>query len=157
MIKKLAVLVIEKADGTMEFRAGEKGEIAELARSTEHALNDAGNRHDVFRLCAFGPAGLFRETKWKFNAPAEAVATVVAPTVTSIPQAPAEAVAIPADEPDDLPEFEGDPDSEDEAESAPDEEAEKVALRKKLRDAGIQYSPRSGIDLLRKLVAEAGL
>ena len=157
MIKKLTVLVIEKADGTMEFRAGEKGEIAELARSTEHALNDARNRHDVFRLCAFGPAGLFREAKWKFNAPTEVVVPVVTPASATIPQAPAEAVAIPADEPDDLPEFEGDPDSEDEAESAPDEEAEKVALRKKLRDAGVSYSPRSGLECLRGLADKNGL
>ena len=32
-----------------------------------------------------------------------------------------------------------------------DEAAEKVALRKKLRDAGVPYSPRSGLECLRGL------
>lgn len=156
MIKKLAVLVIEKADGTMEFRAGEKGEIAELARSTEHALNDAGNKHDVFRLCAFGPAGLFRETKWKFNAPAEVSAPVVIQQVVGdpAPEAPADEPEAPAD----FPTFEGDPDEEEDApEVEASEEDEAKALRKKLRDAGIQYSPRAGIEWLRNRVAESGL
>ena len=137
MIKKLAILAIEKADGTVELQAGEKGEIREFTRDLIRSLNDNPG-HDIAQVTALSLDGTLKRRKWKENWPAEVV-------------------AIPADEPDDLPEFEGDPDSEDEAESAPDEEAEKVALRKKLRDAGIQYSPRSGIDLLRKLVAEAGL
>lgn len=155
MIKKLAVLVIEKADGTIEFRAGEKGEIAELARSTEHALNDAGNGHDVFRLCAFGPAGLFRETKWKFNAPAEVAPVTISQVVDApAPETPADESEAPAD----LPAFDGDPDEEEDApEVEASEEGEAKALRKKLRDAGIQYSPRAGIEWLRNRVAEAGL
>lgn len=156
MIKKLAILAIEKADGTVELQAGEKGEIREFARDLIRSLNDNPG-HDIAQVTALSLDGTLKRRKWKENWPAEVVAPVATPVVASVPQAPAEVVAIPADEPDDLPEFEGDPDGEDAAESAPDEEAEKVALRKKLRDAGIQYSPRSGIDLLRKLVAEAGL
>lgn len=156
MIKKLAILAIEKADGTVELQAGEKGEIREFTRDLIRSLNDNPG-HDIAQVTALSLDGTLKRRKWKENWPAEVVAPVAIPVVASVPQAPAEVVAIPADEPDDLPEFEGDPDGEDEAESAPDEEAEKVALRKKLRDAGIQYSPRSGIDLLRKLVAEAGL
>ena len=156
MIKKLAILAIEKADGTVELQAGEKGEIREFTRDLIRSLNDNPG-HDIAQVTALSLDGTLKRRKWKENWPAEVVAPVATPVVASVPQAPTEVAAIPADEPDDLPEFEGDPDGEDEAESAPDEEAEKVALRKKLRDAGIQYSPRSGIDLLRKLVAEAGL
>lgn len=156
MIKKLAILAIEKADGTVELQAGEKGEIREFTRDLIRSLNDNPG-HDIAQVTALSLDGTLKRRKWKENWPAEVVAPVAIPAAASVPQAPAEVAAITADEPDDLPEFEGDPDGKDEAESAPDEEAEKVALRKKLRDAGIQYSPRSGIDLLRKLVAEAGL
>lgn len=156
MIKKLAILAIEKADGTVELQAGEKGEIREFARDLIRSLNDNPG-HDIAQVTALCLDGTLKRRKWKENRPAEVVAPVAIPAAASVPQAPAEVAAITAGESDDLPEFEGDPDGEDDAESAPDEEAEKVALRKKLRDAGIQYSPRSGIDLLRKLVAEAGL
>ena len=156
MIKKLAILAIEKADGTVELQAGEKGEIREFARDLIRSLNDNPG-HDVAQVTALGSDGILKCRKWKENWPAEVVAPVATPAVVAAPQAPAEVVAIPADEIDDLPEFEGDPDSDDGAESEPDEEAEKTALRKKLRDAGIPYSPRSGLEFLRGLVEKNGL
>lgn len=156
MIKKLAILAIEKADGTVELQAGEKGEIREFTRDLIRSLNDNPG-HDIAQVTALSLDGTLKRRRWKQNWPAEAAAPISAPVVAAIPQAPAEAVAIPSDEPDDLPEFEGDPDGEDEAESAPDEEAEKVALRKKLRDAGVSYSPRSGLECLRGLVEKNGL
>lgn len=156
MIKKLAILAIEKADGTVELQAGEKGEIREFTRDLIRSLNDNPG-HDIAQVTALSLDGTLKRRKWKENWPAEVVAPVAIPAAASVPQAPAEAVAIPADESDDLPEFEGDPDGEDAAESAPDEEAEKVALRKKLRDAGVPYSPRSGLECLRGLVEKNGL
>ena len=150
MIKKLAILAIEKADGTVELQAGEKGEIREFTRDLIRSLNDNPG-HDIAQVTALSLDGTLKRRRWKENWPAEVVVPVVTPAAATIPQAPAEAVAIPADESGDLPEFEGDPDGEDETESAPDEEAEKAALRKKLRDAGIPYSPRSGLECLRGL------
>ena len=147
MIKKLAVLVIEKADGTVETQTGEKGEIREFARDLIRSLNDA-EAHDVAQVTALGSDGILKRRKWKQNWLAE-----VAPvTISQADEAPApEALA-------DLPAFDGDPDEEEDApEVEASEEDEAKALRKKLRDAGIQYSPRSGLDLLRKLVAESGL
>ena len=156
MIKKLAILAIEKADGTVELQAGEKGEIREFTRDLIRSLNDNPG-HDIAQVTALSLDGTLKRRRWKENWPAEVVVPVVAPAAATIPQAPAEVVVAPADEPDDLPEFEGDPDGEDEAESAPDEEAEKVALRKKLRDVGIPYSPRSGLECLRGLAEKNGL
>lgn len=156
MIKKLAILAIEKADGTVELQAGEKGEIREFTRDLIRSLNDNPG-HDIAQVTALSLDGTLKRRRWKQNWPAEAAAPISAPVVAAIPQAPAEAVAIPSDESDDLPEFEGDPDGEDEAESAPDEEAEKAALRKKLRDTGVSYSPRSGLECLRGLVEKNGL
>ena len=154
MIKKLAVLVIEKADGTVETQTGEKGEIREFARDLIRSLNDA-EAHDVAQVTALGSDGILKRRKWKQNWLAE-----VAPvTISQADEAPAP--EDPDDEPEalaDLPAFDGDPDEEEDApEVEASEEDEAKALRKKLRDAGIQYSPRSGLDLLRKLVAESGL
>ena len=151
MIKKLAILAIEKADGTVELQAGEKGEIREFTRDLIRSLNDNPG-HDIAQVTALSLDGTLKRRRWKQNWPAEAAAPISAPVVAAIPQAPAEVVAIPSGESGDLPEFEGDPDGEDETESAPDEEAEKAALRKKLRDAGASYSPRSGLECLRGLV-----
>lgn len=159
MIKKLAILAIEKADGTVELQAGEKGEIREFARDLIRSLNDNPG-HDVAQVTALGSDGILKRRKWKENWPAEVVAPAASSIAASVDSAPA------ADEPDepaaeapegDLPEFEGDPDSDDGAESEPDEEAEKTALRKKLRDAGVSYSPRSGLEFLRGLVEKNGL
>lgn len=156
MIKKLAVLVIEKADGTVDLQAGEKGDIREFARELIRSLNDNPD-HDVAQVTALDGGGILKRRKWKQNWPTEVVAP---PAAASAPVAPA--VELVADEPadhagigesDELPEFDGDLDEQADA----TEEDEAKALRKKLRDAGVSYSPRSGLDLLRKLVAEHGL
>lgn len=156
MIKKLAVLVIEKADGTVDLQAGERGEIREFARELIRSLNDSPD-HDVAQVTALDGGGILKRRKWKQNWPAEPVALPVsapdsvAPAVELITEEPAEPAGI--GESDELPEFEGDLDEQADA----TEEDEAKALRKKLRDAGISYSPRSGLDLLRKLVADHGL
>ena len=156
MIKKLAVLVIEKADGTVDLQSGEKGEIREFARELIRSLNDNPD-HDVAQVTALDGGGILKRRKWKQNFPAEPVApsvpasAPVAPAVELGAKESAEPTGI--GESDELPEFEGDLDEQADA----TEEDEAKALRKKLRDAGISYSPRSGLDLLRKLVADHGL
>lgn len=156
MIKKLAVLVIEKADGTVDLQAGERGEIREFARELIRSLNDSAD-HDVAQVTAFDGGGILKRRKWKQNWPAEVVAppaaisAPVAPAVEQVAEEPAEPAGI--GESDDLPEFDGDLDEREDA----TEEDEAKALRKKLRDAEVKYSPNSGIALLRKLVAEHGL
>ena len=155
MIKKLAILAIEKADGTVELQAGEKGEIREFARDLIRSLNDNPG-HDVAQVTALSLDGTLKRRKWKENRPAEVAAPAVISQVVDTP-AP-EATADEPETPADLPTFDGDPDEEEDAhEVEASEEGEAKALRKKLRDAGIQYSPRAGIEWLRNRVAEAGL
>ena len=155
MIKKLAILAIEKADGTVELQAGEKGEIREFARDLIRSLNDNPG-HDVAQVTALSLDGTLKRRKWKENWPAEVAAPAAISQVVDTP-AP-EATADEPETPADLPTFDGDPDEEEDAhEVEASEEGEAKALRKKLRDAGIQYSPRAGIEWLRNRVAEAGL
>ena len=155
MIKKLAILAIEKADGTVELQAGEKGEIREFARDLIRSLNDNPG-HNVAQVTALSLDGTLKRRKWKENWPAEVAAPAVISQVVDTP-AP-EATADEPETPADLPTFDGDPDEEEDAhEVEASEEGEAKALRKKLRDAGIQYSPRAGIEWLRNRVAEAGL
>ena len=155
MIKKLAILAIEKADGTVELQAGEKGEIREFARDLIRSLNDNPG-HDIAQVTALSLDGTLKRRKWKENWPAEVAAPAVISQVVDTP-AP-EATADKPETPADLPTFDGDPDEEEDAhEVEASEEGEAKALRKKLRDAGIQYSPRAGIEWLRNRVAEAGL
>lgn len=125
MIKKLAVLVVEKA-GSVETLAGEKGEIYAAAREMIREINDAGNPDGVLSVTALGSTGTLKRYLWK-----EAIHAT---------ESAAPSIVAPASE-----EEEGD--DEDEAKE----------LRAKLRGAKISYSPRSGLDLLRKLVADAGL
>ncbi len=125
MIKKLAVLVVEKA-GSVETLAGEKGEIYAAAREMIREINDAGNPDGVLTVTALGSTGTLKRYRWK-----EAIHAT---------ESAAPSIVAPASE-----EEEGD--DEDEAKE----------LRAKLRGAKISYSPRSGLDLLRKLVADAGL
>ena len=154
MIKKLAIIAIEKADGTVKLQAGEKGEIREFARDLIRALNDNPG-HDVAQVTALGSDGILKRRKWKENWPSEVAPATISPVAEApAPEAPADDPETPAD----LPAFDGDPDEEEDApevEASEDDEAK--ALRKKLRDAGIQYSPRAGIEWLRNRVAEAGL
>jgi hypothetical protein len=73
MIQKLAVLVVEKSDGSVVMTHGSKGEIYQSARALIHSLNDSGT-HDVARVTALGQVGVLKERTWKANIPA-----VVAP------------------------------------------------------------------------------
>jgi hypothetical protein len=77
MIKKLAVLVIEKAD-SIETRAGEKGDIYASARDLIRKTNDTGNPEKLVRVTALGPDGVLKKYGWKngsapVSAPTESV------------------------------------------------------------------------------------
>lgn len=86
MIKKLAVLVIEKADGAVEIRPGEKGDIYAAAREEKRRLNGEES-HDVARLTAFGSDGIIIQAKWKSNMPtAEVAAPAATESVEEIPE-----------------------------------------------------------------------
>lgn len=129
MIKKLAVLVVEKA-GSVETLAGEKGEIYAAAREMIREINDAGNPDGVLSVTALGSTGTLKQYRWKeaIHATESSASAPVAPTS-----------------------------EEEEGEDEDEAKAEAKELRAKLRGANISYSPRSGLDLLRKLVADAGL
>jgi len=66
MIEKLAVLAIDKADGSLSLESGEKGEIYQKTRQMIRDLN-ALPSHDVLRLRAFYHAGVLKEYKFKAN------------------------------------------------------------------------------------------
>lgn len=72
-IKKLAVLVIEKSDGSISLSAGEKGDVSTAARDLIRETNDATG-HDVARITALGMTGVLKQKKWKGNLPASAPA-----------------------------------------------------------------------------------
>lgn len=72
-IKKLAVLVIEKSDGSISLSAGEKGKIAMDARDLIRETNDTPG-HDVACITALSMAGVLKQKKWKGNLPASAPA-----------------------------------------------------------------------------------
>lgn len=129
MIKKLAVLVIEKADGAVEIRPGEKGEIYATAREEKRRLNGEAS-HNVVRLTAFGSDGIIIQAKWKSNLPASTPAVEVVETVDP-----------PADDA-------GDDDAE-----GPDAED----IRAKLKEKGIKVPPRITIDNLIKLAIDNGV
>ena len=70
-IKKLAVLVIEKSDGSISLSAGEKGDVSTLARDLIRETNDSTS-HDVACITALGMAGVLKQKKWKGNLPTSA-------------------------------------------------------------------------------------
>lgn len=72
-IKKLAVLVIEKSDGSISLSAGEKGDVSTLARDLIRKTNDTTG-HDVACITALGMTGVLKQKKWKGNLPASAPA-----------------------------------------------------------------------------------
>lgn len=72
-IKKLAVLVIEKSDGSISLSAGEKGDVSALARDLIRKTNDTTS-HDVACITALGMTGVLKQKKWKGNLPAAAPA-----------------------------------------------------------------------------------
>lgn len=118
MLKKPAVLLVEKAGGKVETIAGELGEIYSAARELRNETNDSGNPDSILRIMALSGRGVRAEYKFK----------------DAIRSQPVESETV-VDNP------EGD-------------EAEAKELRKTLRDAGVSYSPRAGLDHLRKRVAE---
>lgn len=72
MFKKLAILVVEKADGSISLSAGEKGDVATMARDLIRETNDTP-AHDVARITALGEAGVLKQRKYKANVPATLV------------------------------------------------------------------------------------
>lgn len=64
MIEKLAVLAIDKADGSLELVPGEKGDIYQKTRAMIRELN-AKPGHGVLRLRAFYQGGLLKGYKFK--------------------------------------------------------------------------------------------
>lgn len=72
MFKKLAILVVEKADGSISLSAGEKGDVATMARDLIRETNDTP-AHDVARITAIGEAGVLKQRKYKANTPAAPV------------------------------------------------------------------------------------
>ena len=140
MIKKLAVLVIEKADGSQDVMVGEKGEIVPAAREMIRAENDV-RTGDVVRITALGEAGVLKQRRWK-------LAASPSPTVDDV-EAEASTEGV-------------------EAEAGADEEAEEKAeekaegpdadeIREKLKAKGIKVPPRISVDNLVKMAIEAGV
>lgn len=132
MLEQPAVLLIEYADGTVETKAGNKGDIYTEARNLIEAL--CYENPGVYQVLALDKRGVLKGKKFHdFTPPAAPAAS--APVTESV-----------------------DDTSDDQTDDAQgDDEAEAKELRAKLRAAKIPYSPRSGIDLLRKMVADAGL
>lgn len=121
MLKKPAVLLVEKAGGKVETIAGELGEIYSAARELRNETNDSGNPDSILRIMAMSGRGVRAEYKFK-----DAIRSQSVESETVI----------------------------DNGEGGEGGEAEAKELRKILRDAGVSYSPRAGLDHLRKQVAE---
>lgn len=121
MLKKPAVLLVEKAGGKVETIAGELGEIYSAARELRNETNDSGNPDSILRIMAMSGRGVRAEYKFK-----DAIRSQPVESETVI----------------------------DNGEGGDGGEAEAKELRKILRDAGVSYSPRAGLDHLRKQVAE---
>lgn len=131
MIKKLAVLVIEKADGAVEIRPGEKGDIYAAAREEKRRLNGEAS-HDVVRLTAFGSDGIIIQAKWKSNIPAvEVAAPAVTESVEEIPE-----------------EIEDD---------QTDASADVAAIRAALKAKDVKVPPRISVDKLIDLAVAHGV
>ena len=127
MIERLAVLAIDKADGSLELVPGEKGEIYQKTRAMIRELN-AMPSHDVLRLRAFYQGGLLKGYKFKAN--------IIAATK------PDPVVEAPEPEPEDA-----------EVEASADAKAVREALKAK----GVKVPPRIGIDALLKLAIDNGV
>lgn len=124
MLKKPAVLLVEKAGGKVETIAGELGEIYSAARELRNETNDSGNPDSILRIMALSGRGVRAEYKFK-----DAIRSQPVESETVI-------------------------DNGEGGEGGEGGEAEAKELRKILRDAGVSYSPRAGLDHLRKQVAE---
>ena len=130
-IKKLAVLVVEKADGSISLSAGEKGDVFTAARDLIRETNDAES-HDIARITALGMDGLLKQRKWKGNFPSVPSAEPVESVDSA--NAPAE-------------------DAGDEEADGPDAED----IRAKLKEKGVKVPPRITIDNLIKLAIDNGV
>ena len=64
MITKLAVLIIEKADGTLTLSAGEKGDVIFKAKDLIRKVNDSGDA-SYARVTALGEIGVLKQRRWK--------------------------------------------------------------------------------------------
>lgn len=128
MIKKLAILVIEKADGSCTTKVGEKGDISAEARALIRAANDNPG-HDNERITALGEAGVLKSRKWK------GAAASAAPT-TLVPE----------------PEPESTDGDEEETEGA-----DADAIRALLKEKGVRVPPRISLDNLIKMAQEHGI
>ena len=121
MLKKPAVLLVEKAGGKVETIAGELGEIYSAARELRNETNDSGNPDSILRIMAMSGRGVRAEYKFK-----DAIRSQPVESETVI----------------------------DKGDGGEGDEAEAKELRKALRDAGVSYSPRAGLDHLRRQVAD---
>ena len=65
MLKKPAVLLVEKAGGKVETIAGELGEIYSAARELRNETNDSGNPDSILRIMAVSGRGVRAEYKFK--------------------------------------------------------------------------------------------
>ena len=65
MLKKPAVLLVEKAGGKVETIAGELGEIYSAARELRNETNDSGNPDSILRIMALSGRGVRAEYKFK--------------------------------------------------------------------------------------------
>lgn len=135
MLKKPAVMLIEYADGSTETKVGEKGTIYAETKALIAQLNESNP--GVVQVVALDKSGMLKGRKFKGIEIEEAPEPVAS-----------ESVGAPSDE---------QPEGEQADDAQGDDEAEAKELRAKLRAAKISYSPRSGIDLLRKMVADAGI
>lgn len=127
MFKKPAVLVIEKADGSVETRPGEKGDIYAIARDEKRRLNDDPT-HDVARLTMFASEGIRIQAKWKRNFPAAEVVEIVE-----------------------------EPTPEESEEESTDTSADVEAIRAALKEKGVKVPPRIGVDKLLELAIANGV
>lgn len=135
MIKKLAVLVIEKADGAVEIRPGEKGDIYAAAREEKRRLNGEA-LHDVARLTAFGSDGIIIQAKWKCNLPVEVVAPIAEVETGSV-----EEIVV----------------DEDLEQEVMDSSADVAAIRAALKAKDVKVPPRISVDKLIEMAIAHGV
>lgn len=133
MIKKLAVLVIEKADGAVEIRPGEKGELKDFAREEKRRLN-GDESHDVARLTVLCLEGVSMQAKWKRNIPAEVVAPIVEVATESVEEIPEEA-----------------------EDDQTDASADVAAIRAALKAKDVKVPPRISVDKLIEMAIAHGV
>lgn len=129
MIQKLAVLVVEKADGSVVLTAGSKGDIIVEGKALIRSTNESSD-HDIARITVLGQMGVIKERTWKGNAREVKPAPVVGGT--------------PAGS------GEGDDDEGNQS-------ADVAAIREALKAKGVKVPPRINIENLLALAIEHGV